>query len=79
MGSSDQTPGPSKAERLSAECDAPSETLKCPAWICAIRLIQKAAGGTKLEVCGDGYNEQTVRVRVGTEILYVFRRDLCLP
>lgn len=64
--------------------------MKLPGKISAVRIAENARGGKKagglsqlepgtlLELCGDGYNDRTVKVRVCEELFYVFRQDLQL-
>ena len=73
---------------LSSHCESPGEMVKCPTRVSAIRLIAKTEGGmalggltqieagTLLEICGDGYNERTVKVRSAKEFFCVFGVDL---
>ncbi len=69
--------------------DAPSrQIVTCRYRISALRQIPNAGGGvrlgplaqlepgTPLEICGDGYNEITVKVKWRAETFFVFRQDL---
>ena len=56
--------------------------------ISAVKLLPQQSGraklggltqlepGTLLYVCGDGYNERTVKVSVQTDYFFVFKQDL---
>jgi len=57
--------------------------------VAAIRLTRAAHGcqgklgelvqlqpGTRLECCGDGYNERTIKVYCGGTFYFVFRQDI---
>jgi hypothetical protein len=35
--------------------------------------------GATLEVCGDGFNERTVKVRTNNRYYFVFRQDIEAP
>lgn len=74
--------------RVTSECVSASKLIKCPGRVSAVRLIPKPEGdmklggliqieaGTLLEICGEGYNERTVKVRAGKEFFCVFRQDI---
>jgi hypothetical protein len=38
--------------------------------------LSQLAPGTDVEICGDGYNEKTTKVRVQGVYFFVFREDL---
>lgn len=62
--------------------------MSCGGRIAAIREVPKQEGGyklgdlvqleagTALEICGEGYNDRTIRVRSQAETFFVFRQDL---
>lgn len=63
----------------------PKITLSRP--VCAIQLLPKEVGaklgplrqlrmGTTVELCGDGYNDRTKKVRVDGQCFFVFCQDL---
>ena len=74
---------------LSSHCEPSGEIVKCPTRVSAIRLTMQPGGGmalgaltqieagTSLEICGEGYNERTIKVRVAKEFFCVFRQDVC--
>ncbi len=39
-------------------------------------LLTQISPATPLEVCGPGFNEKTVKVRLGDKYYYVFREDI---
>ncbi len=40
------------------------------------RRLTQLAPKVMLEVCGDGFNERTLKVRSGSAVYFVFREDL---
>lgn len=38
--------------------------------------LSQLAPGTDVEICGDGYNDRTTKVRVQGDYFFVFREDL---
>jgi hypothetical protein len=39
-------------------------------------LLTQIIPDDSIQVCGEGFNEKTVRVRLGREFYYMFREDL---
>jgi hypothetical protein len=71
------------------ESVCPRKTYVLSRRIAAIRLTRAADGrrgklggilqlpaGARLDCCGDGYNERTVKVHCGGEFYFVFLQDL---
>jgi len=65
--------------------DSPSFTLSGP--VSAVQLIPHGSRarlgplvslkeGQEIQLCGDGYNDRTLKVRLGEQFFFVFRRDL---
>ena len=67
------------------------ETIALSKPISAIQLLRKENGGAKLgllsqlgpgtrvERCGDGFNERTAKVRANGQCYFVFRQDIESP
>jgi len=76
---------------LSAECSSHEKPIRCPKTVAAVRLVlNERAGctlgsvtqlkpGTLIEICGEGYDDQTVKVRADRQTFFVFREDLAVP
>jgi hypothetical protein len=44
--------------------------------LCKMGLLTQITPNFPIEVCGEGFNEKTVRVRVKGQFYFVFREDL---
>jgi len=76
---------------LSVECSSHEKPIKCPKRLAAVRLVLnerlectlgsvvQLEAGTVLQICGEGYNEPTVKVRANGQTFFVFRQDLAAP
>jgi hypothetical protein len=42
-------------------------------------LLAQLGSGTNAEICGPGFNERTVRVRVNGQSYFVFLQDIQVP
>ncbi|HEX4770738.1 MAG TPA: hypothetical protein VH351_07910 [Bryobacteraceae bacterium] len=69
------------------EEDCIGENVTLSRAVCAIQLVQRSnglrlgpltqlRGGTTVELCGEGYNERTVKVRVNGDCFFIFAQDL---
>jgi hypothetical protein len=76
---------------LSTDGFVPERSLLLEKPICAIQLAYQASGERKLGlltqlpsgttgyVCGPGFNERTVKVRVNGQYYFVFLQDIQVP
>jgi len=66
------------------------EKIRLPRSVCAVQIVIRENGtklgplthlkaGTTIELCGEGYNERTAKVRVKEEYFFVFLQDLEAP
>jgi hypothetical protein len=67
------------------ECDGEKVILSRS--VCAIQLVKRQSGtrlgpltqlhvGTTVEICGEGYNERTLKVRMNGDYFFIFSQDL---
>jgi len=42
-------------------------------------LISQLARGSRIDVCGDGFNDRTIKVRMGNAFFFAFLQDLEPP
>jgi len=43
------------------------------------RVLRQIFPTPDLQVCGEGFNDKTVQVRLGGSVYFVFRQDLGMP
>jgi hypothetical protein len=78
----------SEAAFQADDCAPPQQTYTLSRKIAAIQLVEKGCGeaqlgivsqllpGAQLHVCGNGFNEQTVKVRCQSGFYFVFLQDI---